>query len=57
MQGVLACASSVAAITAITYLETKAMERGINGKLFAIVIATIAGLGGFFVRDIFAVIG
>jgi len=56
MQEILTCVSSLAAIASITYLEKKAMECGINGKLFAGSMAMIAALGGYCVRDLIALL-
>lgn len=38
---------SIFAITAIVVLELYALSKGIDGKLFGLVIAAIAGLGGY----------
>lgn len=42
----------VTAITAVTWLETQALRAGINGKVFALSLATIAALGGYCVHDL-----
>lgn len=42
----------IAAIAAITILEGIALFKGINGAVFGIAIAAIAGLGGFVVSEL-----
>ena len=37
------------AIISLTILEIYALSQGINGSLFTIVIAAIAGLGGYII--------
>jgi len=43
----------IAAIYAITILEGLAIWKGIDGKLFSLAVALIAGLGGYVVPSIF----
>ncbi|MCK4347162.1 MAG: hypothetical protein KAW47_00955 [Thermoplasmatales archaeon] len=43
------------AILCIAYLEAPAIQNGIDGTLFGIVIAAIAGLGGYSIKDILTV--
>ena len=43
---------SLVAIGAITLLELVALWKGIDGKLFALAIAGIAGAGGFTLRSL-----
>ena len=46
------CVCTTAAIAGIVVLEVKAIEAGIDGALFAVVIAAIAGLGGYVIKGI-----
>lgn len=41
---------TIAAIAGIVILEWQALAMGIDGALFALVIAAIAGLGGYHLR-------
>jgi len=42
----------VIAITAIVILEAIALFRGINGAVFGLAIAAIAGLGGYTISEL-----
>jgi uncharacterized membrane protein YjjP (DUF1212 family) len=42
----------VAAIAGIVVMECTAICHGINGKLFALSIAGVAGIGGFYFKGI-----
>ncbi|HEC82605.1 MAG TPA: hypothetical protein ENI53_01810 [Thermoplasmatales archaeon] len=43
---------SITAIIGLVILEYKAIELGIDGVMLGIVIATIAGLAGYNVKDL-----
>ena len=43
---------SVSAIIGITAIEVIAITKGLNGAYLAISVATIAGLGGFALRNV-----
>lgn len=43
--------SAITAIIAITILEAIALFNGVNGTYFALVLAAIAGLGGYQLRN------
>ena len=43
----------IAAIGSIAFLESIALLKGIDGVLFSMVIAAIAGLAGYQIRGIF----
>jgi len=45
--GQAAAAVAGVAIVALVVLECFALSRGINGTLFTLVVAAVAGLGGF----------
>ncbi len=42
----------IAAIGGIVILESIALMNGIDGTILTMVVATLAGLGGYFVRGI-----
>lgn len=42
---------AIAAIIAIALLEGNAIYNGINGAIFGIAIAAIAGLGGYIIKQ------
>jgi len=41
---------TLASITGIVVLESIALMKGIDGTIFSMVIATLAGLGGYYIR-------
>lgn len=43
--------ATLAAIIAITGLESLALCKGINGAVFGIAIASLAGLGGYEIKN------
>lgn len=43
---------SIIAIIGLVILELKALEIGMDGMLFGVIIATIAGLAGFNMKDL-----
>lgn len=43
---------TISAITAIIILEAVALIKGINGALFGLVIAAVAGLAGYEIKKI-----
>jgi len=45
-------AETIVAISCITFLEAIALLKGINGTYLSIVIAALAGLGGYTVAKI-----
>ena len=45
-------ATSIAAIAALTVIEIKAIDKGINGKLMAAIAAIIGGIAGYNVESI-----
>jgi hypothetical protein len=45
--------STLAAIGAITFLEYQALLKGIDGAYLSVVIAVLAGLGGYKVKELF----
>ena len=42
---------ALGAIAAIVILECVALAKGINGTIFTMVVAVIAGLGGYMVKS------
>lgn len=40
------------AIASLVLLEVAAMNAGINGKLFTVVVAAVAGLGGYSINNL-----
>lgn len=51
-----AAVSSVA-IAALTYLEVKAIEKGINGKRLSIIAAIIGGIAGYNAEGLLSLMG
>ena len=43
---------TIATLAALVILELKAIDAGLNGTLFSVVIAAVAGVGGFMFRHI-----
>lgn len=43
---------AIVAIVALVVLELAAIVAGVNGKMFASVVALISGLGGYSIRNI-----
>ena len=46
------CITTVAAISAVVYIEAQALQAGVNGVLLATSLAIITGLGGYELKGI-----
>jgi len=45
-------APALVAIIALVIVGVRALERGVDGVVLAAVVTAIAGLGGFYLRDV-----